>query len=105
MHDASFMPTGNGIAIASSTVSASLALMPSSAMVVTNRSDSSAWVTWASGAVIAVFPTVGAAGGAWGIEIPPQAQITVGTSYQNATVAVVLASGTGVCTFIPGDGV
>jgi hypothetical protein len=39
-----------------------------------------------------------------GMEVPPGAQVTIGVNGANAFVAVVLLSGTGVVTIVPGEG-
>lgn len=103
-----FLPSGNGLAVNASTSSTAVAIpiaVPS--LVVTNRSTSSpAWITWnASSVPTAAFPVAGNTTGSFGMEIPPGAQTSIGVNGGNAFVAVVLLSGTGVVTIVPGDGV
>lgn len=101
-----FLPQGNGLAINASTSSVAVAMTPISDLVITNRSTTSpAWVTWnASTAPTAVFPTPGDPTGVPGVEVPPGAQVSYGVNGANAFVAVVLLSGTGVVTIVPGVG-
>lgn len=102
-----FLPQGNGLAVNASTTSAGAAMAPSSSLVVTNRSlTSPAWVTWSPSSMpTAVFPTAGDPAGQLGMEIPPGAQVSIGVNGGNAFVAGVLLSGTGIITFVPGDGI
>ena len=53
----------------------------------------------------AVFPNAGDPVGAFGVEVAPGAQVSVGTNGQNTYVAVVLLTGTGIVTIVPGTGV
>lgn len=102
-----FLPQGNGLAVNASTTSAGAAMVPSSSLVVTNRSlTSPAWVTWSPSSMpTAVFPSAGDPAGQLGMEIPPGAQVSIGVNGGDAFVAVVLLSGSGIVTFVPGDGV
>jgi hypothetical protein len=101
-----FLPNGNCLAVNASTSSVAVAMGPSISIVVTNRSISSpAFVTWnASSAPTAAFPTPGDTTGVLGMEVSPGAQVTIGVNGANAFVAVVLLSGTGVVTLVPGEG-
>jgi hypothetical protein len=107
MSDSPFQPSGNSVAVSTSTTSAAIGLPnASSVILVTNRSQSSAWVTWANGTVpTAAFPTPGNPTGTWGVEVAPMAQVTVTAAMQDMYVAAVLLTGNGVMTFTPGDGV
>jgi hypothetical protein len=101
-----FQPACNGVAIATSTTSSSAQVATQApALVLTNRSSSSAWVTWtAAPAPVAAFPSPGDPNGSWGMEMPPMTQLSVSVGYVGAYVAAVLLSGTGVLTIVPGDG-
>ena len=107
MSDSPFQPSANGVAINTSTTSAAISLPnASSVILITNRSQSSAWVTWGTGTVpTAAFPTPGDTTGTWGVEVAPMAQVSVTAAMQDVYVAAVLLSGNGVMTFTPGDGV
>lgn len=103
-----FLPFGNGVSINASTTSSGTGpLAPAPSLVITNRSTASpAWVTWNPTAVpTAVFPAAGDPVGAFGVEVAPGAQVSIGANGQNAYVAVVLLSGTGIVTIVPGTGV
>jgi len=101
-----FQPSSNGVAIATSTVSSGCALPPSRCIAVTNRSTSPAWVTWSQvGPPTAIFPTPGNPSGQWGMEIAAGGLVSISVGYADAYFAAVLASGTGVMTIVPGDGV
>lgn len=106
MSDFAFVPQGNGVSINASTVSTSIQMPAmSTAMCVTNRSTTSpAWVAWGTTAPTAVFPVAGATAGSPGMEVAPGAQVSISCNFQNTFVAAVLLSGTGVISFVPGDG-
>ena len=101
-----FLPQGNAVAISASTTSNGIAMpYTGTTICITNRSRGNAWLTWSATSLpIAVFPTPGDAVGTLGIEIPPGVQVTIGTQNAAAYVAVVLDSGTGVVSIVPGDG-
>lgn len=103
-----FLPFGNGVSISASTVSNSIGpLSPAPSVVVTNRSTTSpAWITWSpSPSPVAAFPVANSLTGAPGMEVAPGAQVSISTNGQNAYCAVVLLSGTGIVTIVPGNGV
>ncbi len=103
-----FLPFGNGVSVGASTTSTGAGPMPPSpSLVITNRSTASpAWVTWSPSSVpTAVFPAAGDSVGAFGVEVAPGAQVSIGTNGQNAYVSVVLLTGTGIVTLVPGTGV
>ena len=106
MSSDAFQPSGNGVSLNTSTTSASIQMPAvSPCVVITNRSQSSAWVTWdPHSPPTAVFPASGNTTGTWGMEIAPMSQVTVGTGRNYLYFAAILSSGTGVMTFVPGDG-
>ena len=101
-----FLPYGNGLAVNASTTSTGVTMSPTTTLVVTNRSTSSpAWVAWSSSAMpTAAFPAPGDPTGTQGMEVAPGAQVSIGVNGANINTAVVLLSGTGIVTFVPGDG-
>lgn len=101
-----FLPQGNAVAVNASTTSAGMAMpVTGTTLCITNRSRGNAWVSWSNSAIpTAAFPTPGDAAGAQGIEIPAGVQVTIGVMNNAAFVGVILDSGAGVVSFVPGDG-
>lgn len=101
-----FSPRGNAVAVNASTTSAGIAIpVVTCALLVTNRSTTaSAWVSWGAALPTAVFPTPGDTVGVQGLEITPGSQVTISVNGTAGFVAAVLQSGTGVVSFVPGDG-
>jgi hypothetical protein len=102
-----FLPYGNGLAVNASTTSTGVTMLPTSTIVVTNRSTTSpAWVSWNGSTMpTAAFPPAGDPTGTQGMEVAPGAQVSIGVNGANVNTAVVLLSGTGIVTIVPGDGV
>jgi hypothetical protein len=100
-----FTPQGSGVSINASTTSTGVVFFtPVTALAVTNRSETSpVWITWhVDDMPTAVFPSP--ENPSFGMEIAPGAQVSIGVNGANMYVAVVLLSGIGVVTIVPGTG-
>lgn len=106
MSSNAFETYANSVRMATSTTSVLAGPFPSYAdcIVVTNNSDSNAWV-YASvdPATTAAFPTLNDQNGAPGQEVLAHSQVALGFS-SCMYVATVLLSGTGTITISAGDG-